>query len=332
MNKKIAVIGSGGWGTALAILLADKGYDIKLWSYFKEESENLKNDRENKAFLPGIRFPDNIECTSDIEYAMKDSRYIISAAPSKGVVSSAEKMAEFFKSDSQLIISISKGLEENSFLRLSEVLKSKIKDAKVVVLSGPSHAEEVARKKITSVVAACEDEKLAEEVQALFMTDYFRVYVNTDIAGVEYGGALKNVIALCAGMLDGMGCGDNAKAALVTRGMTEISRLGVSLGAKEETFFGLSGVGDLIVTCTSVHSRNHRAGELIGQGMSPDEATETVKMVVEGIPAAVAGYNLSKKMGVELPIIHAAYRILKENADVKQEVLDLMNRPAKPEH
>ena len=164
------------------------------------------------------------------------------------------------------------------------------------------------------------------------MTNYFRVYVNTDIAGGEYGGALKNVIALCAGMADGMGYGDNAKAALVTRGMTEISRLGISLGAKEETFFGLSGIGDLIVTCTSVHSRNYRAGKLIGQGMSPDEATETVKMVVEGIPAAVAGYNLSKKVGVELPIIHAAYRILRENADVKQEVLDLMTRPAKPEH
>lgn len=332
MNKKIAVIGSGGWGTALAILLADKGYDIKLWSYFAEESETLKKDRENKAFLPGIKFPENIECTSDIEYAMKGARYIVSAAPSKGVVSSAEKMAEFYDAENQVIISISKGLEENSFLRLSEVLKSKIKDAKVVVLSGPSHAEEVARKKITSVVAACEDEKLAEEVQELFMTDYFRVYVNTDIAGVEYGGALKNVIALCAGILDGMGCGDNAKAALATRGMTEISRLGVSLGAKEETFFGLSGIGDLIVTCTSVHSRNHRAGELIGQGMSPEKATETVKMVVEGIPAAVAGYNLGKKVGVELPIIYAAYRILKENADAKQEVFGLMNRPAKPEH
>ena len=175
-------------------------------------------------------------------------------------------------------------------------------------------------------------EKLAKEVQDLFMTDYFRVYVNTDIAGVEYGGSLKNVIALCAGMLDGMGYGDNAKAALVTRGMTEIARLGVRLGAKEETFFGLSGIGDLIVTCTSSHSRNHRAGELIGKGMSPKQAIDTVKMVVEGIPAAVAGYNLSKKVGVELPIIHAAYRILKENADVKQEVLDLMTRPAKPEH
>ena len=332
MSKKVAVIGSGGWGTALAILLADKGYAVKLWSYFKEESDRLKIDKENKAFLPGIKFPENIECTSDIKYAMEDCRYIVSAAPSKGVVSSAEKMAEFYDASSQIIVSISKGLEENSFLRLSEVLKSKIKDAKVVVLSGPSHAEEVARKKITSVVAASEEEKLAEEVQELFMTNYFRVYVNTDIAGVEYGGALKNVIALCAGMADGMGYGDNAKAALVTRGMTEISRLGISLGAKEETFFGLSGIGDLIVTCTSVHSRNYRAGKLIGQGMSPDEATETVKMVVEGIPAAVAGYNLSKKVGVELPIIHAAYRILRENADVKQEVLDLMTRPAKPEH
>lgn len=329
MNK-IAVVGSGGWGTALAILLADKGYDVKLWSYFKEESEQLGKTRENK-FLPGIKLPENIECSNDIGYVMEDCRYIVSAAPSKGAVSSAEKMAEFFDKDKQIIVSVTKGLEENSYKRTSEILKDKIPGAKVVVLSGPSHAEEVARKKITSVVAACEDISVAKEVQELFMCSYFRVYVTDDVAGVEYGGSLKNVIALCAGVLDGMELGDNARAALATRGMAEISRLGTALGAKPETFFGLSGIGDLIVTCTSNHSRNHRAGELIGKGMSPQQAIDEVKMVVEGIPAAIAGHNLAKKVGVEVPIISAAYHIIKDGYDVKKMVESLMTRPGKKE-
>ncbi len=330
MNK-IAVVGSGGWGTALALLLADKGYDVKLWSYFKEESEELAKTRENK-FLPGIKIPENIECSSDLEYVMRDCRYIVSAAPSKGAVGSAEKMAQFYDAENQVIVSITKGLEENSYMRISEILKSKIPGAKVVVLSGPSHAEEVARKKATSIVAACEDVTLAKEVQELFMTPYFRVYVTDDVAGVEYGGSLKNVIALCAGVLDGMKLGDNARAALATRGMAEIARLGTALGAREETFFGLSGIGDLIVTCTSSHSRNHRAGELIGQGMTPQQATDQVKMVVEGIPAAIAGHNLAKKVGVEVPIISAAYHVIKDGADVKEAVGKLMTRPGKQEH
>ena len=330
MNK-IAVVGSGGWGTALAMLLADKGYDVKLWSYFKEESEELKKTRENK-FLPGVKLPENMECSHDLEYVMEDCRYIVSAAPSKGAVSSAEKMAEYFDARKQVLISVTKGLEENSYQRISQVLKSKMPGAKVVVLSGPSHAEEVARKKVTSVVAACEDIAIAEEVQELFMCPYFRVYVTDDVAGVEYGGSLKNVIALCAGVLDGMGLGDNARAALATRGMAEISRLGTALGARQETFFGLSGIGDLIVTCTSSHSRNHRAGELIGKGMTPQQATEEVKMVVEGIPAAVAGHNLAKKAGVEVPIISAAYHVIKDGEDVKGTVERLMTRPGKQEH
>jgi len=328
--NKIAVVGSGGWGTALAILLADKGFDVKLWSYFKEESEQLDRTRENK-FLPGIKLPDNIECSNDLGYVMKDCRYIVSAAPSKGAVSSAEKMAEFFDKDKQIIISVTKGLEENSYCRISEILKEKMPGAKVVVLSGPSHAEEVARKKVTSVVAACEDILLAKEVQELFMCPYFRVYATDDVAGVEYGGSLKNVIALCAGVLDGMELGDNARAALATRGMAEISRLGTALGARPETFFGLSGIGDLIVTCTSSHSRNHRAGELIGKGMTAQQAIDEVKMVVEGIPAAIAGHNLAKKVGVEVPIISAAYHVIKDGYDVKEMVENLMTRPGKEE-
>ena len=331
MKEKIAVVGSGGWGTALAILLADKGYEVKLWSYFKEEAEELARTRENK-FLPGIKLPDAIECSNDLGYVMDGCRYIVSAAPSKGVVASAERMAEHFDAENQVIISVSKGLEEHSYLRISEVLKQKINGARVVVLSGPSHAEEVARKKVTSVVAACEDIALAEEVQELFMCPYFRVYATDDVAGVEYGGALKNVIALGAGVLDGMGLGDNARAALATRGMAEISRLGTALGAKHETFFGLSGIGDLIVTCTSNHSRNHRAGELIGKGKTPDQAIDEVKMVVEGIPAAIAGHNLAKKVGVEVPIISAAYHIVKDGADVHEAVRKLMTRPGKQEN
>ena len=329
MNK-VAVVGSGGWGTALSVLLADKGYDVKLWSYFKEESEELAKTRENR-FLPGVKLPDNIECSHDLEYVMSDCQYIVSAAPSKGAVASAEKMAKFFDAGKQVIISVTKGLEENSYQRISEVLKSKMPGAKVVVLSGPSHAEEVALKKVTSVVAACEDISVAEKVQGLFMCPYFRVYVTDDVAGVEYGGSLKNVIALCAGVLDGMGLGDNARAALATRGMAEISRLGTALGARQETFFGLSGIGDLIVTCTSNHSRNHRAGELIGKGMTPQQATEEVKMVVEGIPAAIAGHNLAKKVGVEVPIISAAYSVIKDGADARKMVEKLMTRPGKQE-
>lgn len=330
MNK-IAVVGSGGWGTALALLLADKGYDVKLWSFFREESEELEKTRENK-FLPGIKLPDNIECSHDLEYVMEGCRYVVSAAPSKGAVASAEKMAEFFDAQNQVLVSVTKGLEENSYKRISEILKDKIPGAKVVVLSGPSHAEEVALKKATSVVAACEDISVAKEVQELFMCPYFRVYITDDVAGVEYGGSLKNVIALCAGVLDGMELGDNARAALATRGMAEISRLGTALGARPETFFGLSGIGDLIVTCTSKHSRNHRAGELIGKGMTPQQAMEEVKMVVEGIPAAIAGHNLAKNVGVEVPIISAAYRVIKEGADVKKIVKELMTRPGKREN
>ena len=327
---KVAVIGSGSWGTALAILLADKGYYVKLWSYFKEESDELKRTRENK-FLPGIKLPETIECSSDLKYVMDGCRYIVSAAPSKGVVSSAEKMAEFFDVKKQVLISVSKGLEEKSYSRISEILKSRIPGAKIVVLSGPSHAEEVARKKITGVVVASEDLAVAEEVQKLFMCNYFRVYVTDDVAGVEYGGSLKNVIALCAGVLDGMELGDNARAALATRGMAEISRLGTALGARPETFFGLSGIGDLIVTCSSSHSRNYRAGVLIGRGMMPEQAIDEVEMVVEGVPAAIAGHNLAKKVGVEVPIITAAYRVIKGEIMAKEAVEKLMTRPGKQE-
>lgn len=329
--KQVAVIGSGSWGCALAILLAEKGYEVRLWSFFSEESAALARDRENKACLPGVKFPDNLICSDDLEYCMCGSEAIVSSVPSKGVRTTAQKMREFLDVDNQIVVSVSKGLEAESLMRLSEVIRKEIPGVRIAALSGPSHAEEVARKLPTTIVAASEDAAVAEYVQDLFMTDAFRVYKNTDIAGVEYGGALKNIIAMAAGISDGAGYGDNAKAALMTRGIAEISRLGIALGAKAETFSGLSGIGDLIVTCTSMHSRNRRAGILIGQGVPVEQALEQVKMVVEGVPATRAAYHLAKQKDVEMPIVEQAYQILFEGASPVQAVSGLMLRDRKHE-
>ncbi len=329
--KQIAVIGSGSWGCALAVLLAEKGYEVRLWSFFEEESAALERDRENKACLPGVKFPDNIVCSPDLAYCIKGSEAVISSVPSKGVRSTAQKMKAYLDVEKQIVVSVSKGLEADSLMRLSEVLKAEIPDLRIAALSGPSHAEEVAKNMPTTIVAAAEDIAVAEYVQDLFMTDSFRVYKNTDIAGVEYGGALKNIIALCAGISDGAGFGDNAKAALMTRGITEISRLGVALGAKAETFSGLSGIGDLIVTCTSMHSRNRRAGILIGQGMKVEDALAEVKMVVEGVPATLAAYHLARQQEIEMPIVEQAYRVLFEGESPVKAVSGLMLRDRKHE-
>ncbi len=329
--KQIAVVGSGSWGCALAILLAEKGYRVRLWSFFPEESKALAKERENKACLPGVSFPDLIECSDDLEYCMADSEAVVSSVPSKGVRATARQMKKYLKIEEQVVISVSKGLEAESLMRLSEVLKEEIPGLRIAALSGPSHAEEVAKNMPTAIVAAAENLSIAEYVQDLFMTDFFRVYKNTDIAGVEYGGALKNIIALCAGISDGAGFGDNAKAALMTRGITEISRLGVALGAKSETFSGLSGIGDLIVTCTSVHSRNRRAGILIGQGKKVEEALKEVKMVVEGVPATRAAYHLAQQKDIEMPIVEQAYRVLFESESPIKAVSGLMMRDRKHE-
>ncbi len=329
MNK-VAVLGSGGWGTALAVLLANKGCNVRLWSYQAEETERLIQDKENKAFLPGIMLPYNIDCSNDMEYCTENAEFIVSAVPSKGVRNTARELAKYIK-PGQIIVSVSKGLDAESFCRLSEVIRSEIPTAEICVLSGPSHAEEVARQMPTTNVVAGDSISLAERVQDLFMYQNFRVYVSDDMTGVEYGGALKNVIALCAGIADGLGLGDNAKAALMTRGMTEIARLGTAMGAKTDTFFGLTGMGDLIVTCTSMHSRNRRAGILIGQGKSAQEAIDEVKMVVEGVPAAAAGYKLAREHGVEMPITTEAYKIVFENKSPKEAVLGLMTRQRRHE-
>jgi len=328
--EKIAVIGSGGWGTAIASLLARNGHQVILWSYMQEESDALKKDGENKRFLPGVALPAGISFTASLEEALKDVRVIFMVTPSQAVLSTAKAMSPYVAAGS-VIVNASKGLEQTSLKRLSQVVKEAVPQATIAVMSGPSHAEEVARGLATTNVIACEDLAVSQELQDILMSDAFRVYTGTDIVGVELGGALKNVIALCAGIADGIGLGDNAKAALMTRGMAEIARLGVAMGAEYETFSGLSGMGDLIVTCTSMHSRNRRAGILIGQGMSPEEAIEEVKMVVEGFYTTKAAYMLAQKLGVEMPITEQAYGVLFEHKDPKTTVLNLMMREKKHE-
>ncbi len=326
----ISVIGSGGWGTALALLLSRNGHGVCLWSYLPEESERLKNDRENKEFLPGVPFGGaDLRFTSDIDGAADFGEVIVSAVPSAAVAATAAKLAQ--KADGKLIVNVSKGIDEKSLRRLSEVIAENLPHSTVAVMSGPSHAEEVARGVPTTNVAACADMEAAKLVQQIFNSDTFRVYTNSDVCGVELGGAMKNVIALCTGIADGCGFGDNTKAALMTRGLHEISRLGVAMGAREKTFAGLSGVGDLIVTCTSMHSRNRRAGILLGKGKSLDEALKEVHMTVEGVWATKTGYELGKKYGVELPIINQAYAVLFEGKSPAAAVKELMTRSVKSE-
>ena len=320
---KIAVIGSGSWGTAMAMLLAKKGNNVYLWSWIQEETDRLNSDRENKEFLPGIKLLDSIVCTHDMGECIEGAEVIVTAVPSPATRTTAKAMSQYV-ADGQKIVNISKGLEGD--LRLSEVYKSEIPQADISVLSGPSHAEEVSRDIPTTVVIASDNKDTAEFLQNVFMTENFRVYTSDDIIGVELGGALKNVIALCAGISDGLGYGDNTKAALITRGVAEISRLGVAMGAKASTFAGLSGLGDLIVTGTSTLSRNHTAGELLGKGMNLDTVLKKVHMVVEGVNTSTAAYNLGKKYGGETPIIEQAYNVLYNGVNPKDAVNMLMTR------
>ncbi len=322
--KTVAVIGSGSWGTALAVQLHKAGNKVILWSFKEEEAKAIRANNENTEFLPGIKLDPEIEVTcvdSDVEKA----DMLVFSTPSKFTRNMAERFKSLVK-DNQIIVNVAKGFEENTLLRLSQVIKEVIPQCRVATLSGPSHAEEVGKGMATAIVVASEDLSVSEEVRDTFMTPMFRVYVSTDIIGVEMGGALKNLIALAAGIVDGVGYGDNAKAALMTRGLVEISRLGEALGAKKETFAGLSGIGDLIVTCTSMHSRNRRAGILLGQGKTLDEALEEVHMVVEGVINAKAAYDLSVKHNISMPITHEINDVLYHGKDVKQAVYDLMTR------
>lgn len=323
--EKICVLGAGSWGSALALELAKKGYEISMWTKNQEQAESIKLTRENKNYLPGILFPENIGLTTDIEEAIKGSTVIVLAVPSQAIRSICSKIKPFVK-DEQILVDVAKGLEKGTGLRLSEVCKEELPNNPYVTLSGPSHAEEVARDIPTTVVVASEDLNVAKKIQDIFMSPEFRVYTNPDIVGVELGGALKNIIAFGAGICDGLGYGDNAKAALMTRGISEIGRLGVAMGANKLTFAGLSGIGDLIVTCTSMHSRNRRAGILIGQGKSLEETLEEVKMVVEGITATDVAHKVAKELNIGMPITNAIYSVLYEGLDPKEVGVALMMR------
>ena len=325
----ISVIGSGSWGTAISVILAKNGHDVKLWSRSQQTTDELNATRENKKYLPDVVIPDNVTFTSDISLCAK-ADVVVMATPSHTIRSVSSQLAPFVN-DGQIIVSISKGFDEEKYMRLSQVIKEEIPNATVAAMSGPSHAEEVSKELPTTNVVANEDINVAKYIQSIFNSESFRVYASDDIIGVELGGALKNVIALCAGICDGLGYGDNTKAALMTRGMAEIMRLGVAMGARFETFSGLSGIGDLIVTCTSMHSRNRRAGIIIGQGKTAEEAQKEVKMVVEGVKTAKAVHFLAEKYGVEMPISNEAYKILFENMSAKDCVKNLMTRDMKNE-
>ena len=297
---KITVLGSGGWGTALALLLLDNGNDVTLWSFDPKEAQVLRETRENP-MLKGVPLPDALAITTDFS-TVPDSELVVMATPSFAVRATARNVAPYLREET-IVVSVAKGIEKDTAKRLTEIIEEEIAGkCPVVALSGPSHAEEVGRKVPTGCVAASKDMKAAEKVQDVFMNPRFRVYTNTDVTGVELGAALKNVLALCCGISDGMGLGDNTKALLMTRGMTEMARLGVAMGGHKETFAGLSGMGDLIVTCTSMHSRNRRCGILIGQGKPVEEAIKEVGATVEGYFAALSAHQLAKKMGVEMPI------------------------------
>ena len=325
MNITVAV--SGGWGTALAIHLCRNGHRVTLWSGFPEEAELLRRERENP-LLEGVKLPEELKITSD-PICVSGQDMVVLASPSFPYRAVCQTLTPYLTENTQLV-SVTKGIEADSLLRLSQVAEE-VTGRTVAVLSGPSHAEEVARGIPTGCVAACPDLKVAELVQSAFMADHFRVYVNPDVVGVELGAALKNVIALCAGISDGMGFGDNTKAMLMTRGLTEMARLGMAMGAKKETFAGLAGIGDLIVTCTSMHSRNRRAGILIGRGVEPMEAMRQVGAVVEGYYAAGSAYALARKLGADMPIVRAAYAVLYQGADVRSTVSALLGRSCRSE-
>jgi glycerol-3-phosphate dehydrogenase (NAD(P)+) len=331
--KSAAILGAGSWGITLAILLFEKGFFVKVWEFERKQAEILRKNCKLR-FLSWVDIPREIEITSSIPHVLEGVQLVVVALPSHVVRRVAKKIAEVSLPEDIIIVNASKGLEDRTLLRISQVLSEELPKKlreRIVVLSGPSHAEEVSRKIPTTVVVASTNEKLNREVQKIFFTPYFRVYTNPDIVGVEMGGALKNIIAIAAGISDGLGLGDNSKAGLITRGLVEITRLGKTLGAKPATFSGLSGMGDLIVTCTSGYSRNRNFGEKIGQGKTLKKALSEIKMVVEGIRTTKAAYQLAKKYKVSMPITNEVYSVLFKNKEPSQAVRDLMLREAKPE-
>ena len=326
----VGVIGAGSWGIALSVLLDKNESKVTVWSKFEEEVKMLSEKREYEDKLPGVKIPETVDFTTDLEAAVKNNEVLVMAVPSTFVRETAHLMKEFVR-PGQIIVNVAKGIEENTLMTLSDIIEEEIPQAKVAVMCGPTHAEEVGRGIPTTIVVGAREQSTAKLVQDLFMNESFRVYISPDVLGMEIGSSLKNVVALAAGIADGLGYGDNTKAALITRGMAEISRLGKAMGGRPETFYGLSGVGDLIVTCASMHSRNRRAGILIGQGKTLKEAQDEIKMVIEGANCAKAALELSKKYGVSMPIVEEVNKILFENKAATDVVNELMLRDARIE-
>ncbi len=334
MKQKIAVLGPGSWGTALAQVLSENGHEVNLWGNNPAQIDEINTYHTNRHYLPDIKIPENIKGIKDLQEAITGMDAILFVVPTKAIRIVAQEVAKTVE-NKPYIIHASKGLEQDTHKRISEVLAEEIpaeKRQEIIVLSGPSHAEEVAVRDITTITAACEVEAAAKYVQQLFMNDYFRIYTNNDVIGVETGAALKNIIAIGAGAIAGLGFGDDAKAAIMTRGLAEISRLGVAMGANPLTFIGLSGVGDLIVTCTSVHSRNWRAGNMLGKGKSLDEILDNMGMIVEGVATTKAAMELSQQLGVDMPITETIYRVLYEGKNIQQAAKDIMLRDGKVEN
>lgn len=327
-SGKITVMGAGSWGTALAMVLADNGHEVRLWGHNPKQIEEINQNRTNEKYLPGVALPSGITGYSSLEEALVDSDTVILAVPTKAIREVLRSIIDIQKSP-LTIVHVSKGIEPDTLLRISEMIEEEMPKellSDVVVLSGPSHAEEVSRRNITTVTVSSKNIEAAERIQDLFINSYFRVYTNDDVIGVEIGGALKNIIALAAGITDGLGYGDNSKAALMTRGLAEIARLGTKMGASPLTFSGLTGIGDLIVTCTSVHSRNWRAGNLLGKGQNLQEVLDNMGMVVEGVRTTKAAHQLAKRYEVKMPITEALYNVLFRDANPKDEVDSLMSR------
>ncbi|MDD3141308.1 MAG: NAD(P)H-dependent glycerol-3-phosphate dehydrogenase [Lachnospiraceae bacterium] len=328
---KIGVLGAGSWGTALALLLYKNGHQVTLWSISKEEVDMLNQKHEHKEKLPGVMIPEDLKITVSLETAIRGMDFCVLAVPSPYTRATARSMKPYVESQ-QIIVNVAKGIEDNTLMTLSDQIEEEIPNADVAVLSGPSHAEEVGRGLPTTCVIGAKTQKTAEFLQSAFMSEVFRVYTSPDVLGIELGGSLKNVIALAAGIADGLGYGDNTKAALITRGMAEIARLGVKMGGKIETFTGLTGIGDLIVTCASVHSRNRKAGYLMGQGKSMQEAMDEVQMIVEGVYSAKAAVKLAHKYDVSMPITEQVNQVLFEGKSAADAVNELMLRDKRIEH
>lgn len=328
---KIGIIGAGSWGTALTLLLHNNGHEVVLWSIIRDEVEMLKTKRQHETKLPGVVLPGDIQITDDLKEAMDSKDVLVLAVPSPFTRSTSRMMREYLKKG-QIVVNVAKGIEEHTLYTLTDIMEEEMPGVDAAVLSGPSHAEEVGKGLPTTCVAGAHSRETAEYLQNIFMSPTFRVYTSPDMLGIELGGSLKNVIALAAGTADGLGYGDNTKAALITRGIAEIARLGIKMGGKAETFYGLTGIGDLIVTCASVHSRNRRAGYLLGKGYTMQEAMDEVKMVVEGVYSAKAAMELSKKYEVELPIIEQVNKVLFEGKNAADAVNELMLRDKKLEN